>query len=306
MTAAGALSGLALVDLDRGRYAEAAARLDEALARYQELEPALVAGPVYVSQTLLRRGEAALAGGDLAGAARYLEEAERRQRAQSFAWGLSETLRYLGDLARARGDLDAALGCYRESLALAGERGDPLWAADALDGVAGVAAARGQAERAARLFGAAAALREQLGAAVVPWEHPARERDLAAARAALEPAAFEAAWAAGAALPLEAAVAEALADDASARRPRTRPGHAGSRRCPGADAARDRRVAPAGARALQPGDRRGAVHQPAHRQLPRHQPAGQAGARLPRRRRRLRRPPRAGLSPTSATPPWST
>ena len=75
-----------------------------------------------------------------------------------------------------------------------------------------MAAARGQAERAARLHGAAAALREQLGATVVPWEHPARERDLAAARAALEPAAFEAAWAAGAALPLEAAVAEALAE----------------------------------------------------------------------------------------------
>ena len=56
MTTAGALTGLALVDLDRGRYAEAAARLDEALARYQELESALVAGPVYVSQTLLRRG----------------------------------------------------------------------------------------------------------------------------------------------------------------------------------------------------------------------------------------------------------
>ena len=84
--------------------------------------------------------------------------------------------------------------------------------ADALDGVAGVAAARGQAERAARLHGAAAALREQLGATVVPWEHPAHERDLAAVRAALEPEAFAAAWAAGAALPLEAAVAEALAD----------------------------------------------------------------------------------------------
>jgi non-specific serine/threonine protein kinase len=212
MATARALSGLAMVDLDRGRYAEAATRLDEALARYQELEPVLVAGSVYVSQTLLRRGEATLAGGDLAGAARYLEEAARRQRVQSFAWGLSETLRYLGDLARARGDLDAALGCYRESVALAGERGDPRLTAAALDGVAGVAAVRGQAERAARLFGAAAALREHLGATVVPWEHPARERDLAAVRAVLEPATCEAAWAAGATLPLETAAAEALAD----------------------------------------------------------------------------------------------
>ena len=105
-----------MVDLDRGRYEEAAARLDEALARYQELESVLVAGPVYVSATHTRRGQTALAVGDLAGAARHLEEAERRQRALGFAWGLSRTLCYLGDLARARGDLDAALGRYRESL----------------------------------------------------------------------------------------------------------------------------------------------------------------------------------------------
>ena len=57
--------------------------------------------------------------------------------------------------------------------------------ADALDGVASVAAARGQAERAARLHGAAATLRERLGAQVAPWERPAHEREVAAVRAAL-------------------------------------------------------------------------------------------------------------------------
>ena len=212
LTTASALTGLAMVDLDRGRYEEAAARLDEALDRYQELESVLVAGPVYVSATHTRRGQTALAVGDLAGAARHLEEAERRQRALGFAWGLSRTLCYLGDLARARDDLDAALGHYRESLQLAQKSGVLLRAANALDGVAGVAAARGDAERAVRLYGAAAALREQLGAAVVPWELPGRERDLAVAQAALGPAAFAGAWAAGAALPLEVTVAEALTD----------------------------------------------------------------------------------------------
>jgi DNA-binding CsgD family transcriptional regulator len=115
-------------------------------------------------------------------------------------------------LARARDDLDAALSRYRESLELAQKSGVQLRAVNALDGVAGVAASQGGAERAARLFGAAAALREQLGAAVLPWELPARERDLAVAQAALGPAAFADAWAAGAALPLEVTVAEALTD----------------------------------------------------------------------------------------------
>ena len=151
----------------------------------------LVAGPVYVSATHTRRGQTALAVGDLAGAARHLEEAERRQRALGFAWGLSRTLCYLGDLARARGDLDAALGRYRESLRLAQKSGVLLRAANALDGVAGVAAARGGGAG-GRLYGATAALREQLGAAVVPWERLVRERDLAAAQAALGPDAFAA------------------------------------------------------------------------------------------------------------------
>ena len=216
LTTASALTGLAMLDLDRGRYAEAPARLDEALARYQELESVLVAGPVYVSATHTRRGQTALAVGDLAGAAHHLEEAERRQRALGFTWGLSRTLCYLGDLARARGDLDAALGRYRESLQLAQKSGVLLRAANALDGVAGVAAARGDAVRAVRLYGATAALRERLGAALPPYERLVHERNLAAARAALSPDAFAAAWAAGAVLPPEAVGAEALAGDASA------------------------------------------------------------------------------------------
>ena len=77
-----------------------------------------------------------------------------------------------------------------------------------------MAAARGEAERAARLYGATAALREQLGAAVVPWERLVRERP---GRGPSSPRAgrVRGAWAAGAVLPLEAAVAEALTDDAS-------------------------------------------------------------------------------------------
>jgi DNA-binding CsgD family transcriptional regulator len=212
LTTASALTGMAMVDLDRGRFEEAAVLLDEALARYQELESVLVAGPVYVSATHTRRGHIALAVGDLTGAARHLEEAERRQRALGFAWGLSRTLCYLGDLARARADLDAALDRYRESLDLARKSGILLRVADALDGVAAVAAARGDAERGARLYGTAAALREQLGAAVLPRELPARERDLAVVEAALSPDAFAGAWTAGTVLPLEAVIAEALAD----------------------------------------------------------------------------------------------
>ncbi|HEX6668280.1 MAG TPA: LuxR C-terminal-related transcriptional regulator, partial [Gemmatimonadales bacterium] len=216
LTEAMALSGLTQVHLNRGHYDEAAARADEALALYREQEPAAIAGHTYVSLMCARRGEIALAAGDLDGAACFLAEAERRQRTLDQPWGLSAILHWLGDLARARGDLAGAVARYRESLALVGDSSHFLFVADALDGVAAVAATRGQPERAARLHGAAAALREQMGEVVPPWERPAHERDLAAARAALEPAAFEAAWAAGVALPLEAAVAEAMSDPSPA------------------------------------------------------------------------------------------
>ena len=77
----------------------------------------------------------------------------------------------------------------------------------ALAGLAEVAAAQGQAERAGRLFGAAARL---LPAASSYWEEV--NRRIAAARAQLDAATFEVGWAAGQAMTQEQAITEALQD----------------------------------------------------------------------------------------------
>ncbi len=103
------------------------------------------------------------------------------------------------------------MALFAEGLALHAELGDRRIIAMALDGVAGLAIAWGQPERAARLFGAAAALREASGLPIDPACRAAHGRDVAAARAALGEDAFAAGWAAGAALPLSVAVAEATA-----------------------------------------------------------------------------------------------
>lgn len=66
------------------------------------------------------------------------------------------------------------------------------------------------AQRAARLFGAAAALRERAGAAAAARDRAKFERDVAAVRATLGPPAFDAAWAEGRAMPLDQAIAYAL------------------------------------------------------------------------------------------------
>jgi len=80
----------------------------------------------------------------------------------------------------------------------------------ALEGVAGLAAAQGDARRAARLYGAAEALREVIRTPLAPFDRTEYDRYVAVARAQLDEAAFSAVWAEGRAMPLEQAIAEAL------------------------------------------------------------------------------------------------
>jgi hypothetical protein len=75
-----------------------------------------------------------------------------------------------------------------------------------------LAAAQGQAVRAARLFGAAEAVRESLGVALVTADLPAYEQSVASARAGLAPDAFSSAWQEGRDLALAEAVSLALED----------------------------------------------------------------------------------------------
>ena len=91
-----------------------------------------------------------------------------------------------------------------------------------LEGLASVLADQGQPELAARLAGAADALREKMG---ITWEEPvtrvAFEGARARVRARLDEAAWTAAWAEGWALSLEQAIAHALqgaTDTSSPRR----------------------------------------------------------------------------------------
>ena len=94
---------------------------------------------------------------------------------------LIHSLASLGFVEELRGDLDAAQACHQESLRLARDRPDGAPVALALEGLAGVAAARRQPDRAAVLLGAAESVRQQTGTPL-----PAQERaevDRAADRA---------------------------------------------------------------------------------------------------------------------------
>lgn len=86
----------------------------------------------------------------------------------------------------------------------------PFWLAAALESMAAVAAAEGQAARALRLAGAAAGMREGVGARIpMQWE-PELSRSLEPAERALGASGREAAWAEGLAMAWEEAIAQAL------------------------------------------------------------------------------------------------
>ena len=86
--------------------------------------------------------------------------------------------------------------------------GDRQGQAESLEALA---AAFGPTPKAARLFGAAEALRATLGAPVPLVERPGYEQAVTAVRQALGAEAFDAAWRAGQALPLDQVLVEALA-----------------------------------------------------------------------------------------------
>jgi non-specific serine/threonine protein kinase len=128
-----------------------------------------------------------------------------------YHWAAGSTLFDLGRLARDRGEVAEAAARFREALELARSVDDPWVTARALVRLADIALAWDQPVPATRLLAAAAALDEVMGGTTFPFERLLEEQTRAIARATLGDEAFAATWAAGRALGMDAAIAEALA-----------------------------------------------------------------------------------------------
>jgi non-specific serine/threonine protein kinase len=142
------------------------------------------------------------------GAARpALDEALSLFRAVGNSRGVAIALGNLGDLDRYEADYDRADARLRTSLE-GFHRLEDAWGSSAtLESLALVAAARGSAERAAVLFGAAEAQRAEVGVILPPADTPVHDRALARLRLQLGAPALQAALARGRALSRSAAVA---------------------------------------------------------------------------------------------------
>ncbi|MGB3331077.1 MAG: LuxR C-terminal-related transcriptional regulator [Thermomicrobiales bacterium] len=206
-----ALTGLGMVYLQRDEPDRAAEWTDLALARFADIENLIVESDFFMSVTYTTRGMIAHLQGDALAAARFLEEAERRQREGHFWGGLCDTLCTLGSMMLAQDDIARSMTYFQESLELARDHDQHRRLARSLFGLAQLAIVQGDPERATRFFSAAEALRERIGASLAAWNRPAILEGIQAARAALSPEAHAAEEIAGRTLPLDTIIAEALA-----------------------------------------------------------------------------------------------
>ena len=204
-----ALERQGTVALEQSDYERALPLLEECLQLTRALED-----PGGVASALNLLGMAELERGNVQRSLACFEESLAIVRHLDHSLSLAWTLRNLGWAMLAAGAAGAAEAHFRESLALYHELGSIDGVAIPLEGLSGVAAARGQPRRAARLLGAAAAIRAAVGMPLSPNAQAIYERLLASARAQLDPSAWEAELAHGRAMSVEQAVAYA-ADQAA-------------------------------------------------------------------------------------------
>jgi predicted ATPase/DNA-binding XRE family transcriptional regulator len=182
------LSGPCLFALSRiarlqGRPGQAETLISEALQLCHEM-----GHPIGLPLCLLQTGLLAVDQTDI-------------QRASTL---FAESLNVLRDIAQRWGTAGRLKGL--EAVAAA-----PWGVPGCLEGLARVADLSGDPARAARLYGATATVRDAVGFGREPVDQPIYEHWIAETRAKLGDRAFETAWAEGATMSLDEAVAEALA-----------------------------------------------------------------------------------------------
>jgi non-specific serine/threonine protein kinase len=241
-----AFNGAGCLAQVQGDYPGAAALLEQSLALRQELGDQSGAATVLNNLALVAVAQGDLAGGralheqclailrtrgdrrrigqslnnlalvvhqqgDDTRATALLDESLAIAREHGDTWEVAARLGNLAEVARRQGDLARATEQLTESTTLFRALGERGRLAECLVEFAALASAGRQWERAARLGGAAAALRDALGAPAEPPERATQAATLAAVREALGEAACAALWSEGREAPLEQSLDLALA-----------------------------------------------------------------------------------------------
>ena len=198
---AGALNWYACIAGDTLPDGEVWGLLDESRAIYQELGDR--GGEARV---LNARGELARLRGDYEQAAALYQESLALYRDIEHRGGMAILQHNLGYVAQHQLEYARAVQLFSEGITLYRELRNTRLLAVCLAALAAVAMI-GQPEQAARLFAAAEAHLERMGAVMERADRLEHDRNVAAVRASLGEQAFQAAWAEGRAMTLERALA---------------------------------------------------------------------------------------------------
>ena len=201
------LNNMGDLALDEGDCAAALALCEESLALRRELGDRTGAGV-----SLYGLGGVAQRQGDYARARALCEEAVAILRKLGAGHPLAHAMLGVADAARGQGQHSEADAWYREALLVSADMGSKSLIIECIEGLATLACDQALMQRAVRLFGACDALRRSMGLPISSADPAVYEPQVNAARAALGDEA-SAAWAAGQAMTLDEAVAEALRDD---------------------------------------------------------------------------------------------
>jgi predicted ATPase/class 3 adenylate cyclase/DNA-binding CsgD family transcriptional regulator len=192
----GSYLALAVADLAAGDVA-AAEHASGAGWRHVFAQPAIA--PLYID----RIAQVALAAGDLVAARRWADDAV----AATTGWHLSAALTTRARVAIAQGESEQAERDAHEALATAASTRAYTGAPDTLECLAALAVDAGSHREAARLFGAADAIRQRIGQVRFKIYDAGYAASVAALRDAIGEDDFDRAWAEGAALSTSEAIA---------------------------------------------------------------------------------------------------
>ena len=199
-----AINNLAEAHRFQGRLDGARALFEEALALAQRRGDGWG-----MAQAVRQLGLVAEASRNYGQAAQLLEESLTLWQAVGATRGKHWSLLELGRVVLAQGNLQEAQSLMAESLRVCREVWDRRGIARCLEGLSSLAAASGKPAQAARLFGAAEALRTAIGTPILPGEQQLYEGALSTASHELGLDHFARAIEQGRASPVERAIAEA-------------------------------------------------------------------------------------------------